>query len=83
MRERFPSVEADDTIQETLIALVKTFPVYHYSPEEKGSFHNCLTGILRNKALRQLSLDNIPGRTCVSFLVRLLKLLLCLSCHGD
>ena len=59
MRERFPSVEADDTIQETLIALIKTFPVYHYSPEEKGSFHNYLTGILRNKALRQLSLDNI------------------------
>ena len=54
MRERFPSVEADDAIQETLIALIKTFPVYHYSPEEKGSFHNYLTGILRNKALRLL-----------------------------
>ena len=54
MRERFPSVEADDAIQETLIALIETFPVYHYSPEEKGSFHNYLTGILRNKALRLL-----------------------------
>ena len=58
MRERFPSVEADDVIQETLIALIETFPVYHYSPEEKGSFHNYLTGILRNKALRQISRDS-------------------------
>ncbi len=58
MRERFPSVEPDDAIQETLIALIKAFPVYHYSPEEKGSFHNYLTGILRNKALRQIDRDN-------------------------
>ncbi len=57
MRERFPTVEADDVIQETLIALIETLPVYHYSPEEKGSFHNYLTGILRNKALRQLGKD--------------------------
>ena len=40
MRERFPFVEADDAIQETLIALIKTFPVYNYSPEETGAFHN-------------------------------------------
>ena len=58
MREHFPSVESDDAIQETLIALIEAFPVYHYSPEEKGSFHNYLTGILRNKALRQSLRDN-------------------------
>jgi RNA polymerase sigma factor (sigma-70 family) len=58
MRERFPSIEPDDVIQETLIALIESFPVYHYSPEEKGSFHNYLTGILRNKALRQINRDN-------------------------
>ena len=58
MRERFPSLDADDVIQETLIALIEAFPVYHYSPEEKGSFHNYLTGILRNKALRQSECDN-------------------------
>jgi len=29
-------------------------PSYHYAPDEKGLFHNCLTGILRNKALCQL-----------------------------
>ena len=58
MHERFPSLDADDAIQETLIALIEAFPVYHYSPEEKGSFHNYLTGILRNKALRQSECDN-------------------------
>ena len=54
MRERFPSVDADDVIQEALIALIKTFPVYNYSPEEPGAFHNYLTGILRNQALCQI-----------------------------
>ena len=54
MRERFPSLEADDIIQETLLALCKVMPSYRYAPDEKGHFHNYLTGILRNKALRQL-----------------------------
>ena len=52
MRERFPLLDADDVIQETLIELIKVFPVYHYSPNEKGHFHNYLTGVLRHKALR-------------------------------
>ena len=54
MRERFPSLDADDVIQETLIELIKVFPVYRYTPEEKGHFHNYLTGILRHRALRLL-----------------------------
>ena len=54
LRERFPSVESDDIIQETLVALCKAIPSYRYAPDEKGHFHNYLTGILRNKALRQL-----------------------------
>ena len=57
MRERFPSLEADDVIQETLIALCRVLPSYRYAPDEKGHFHNYLTGILRNKALRQLRKD--------------------------
>ena len=52
MRERFPSVDADEAIQETLVALVGVMPAYSYSPDEKGHFHNYLTGILRKKALR-------------------------------
>ena len=58
LRERFPSVEADDIIQETLIAVCAALPSYHYAPEEKGHFRNYLTGILRNKALRQLGKDH-------------------------
>jgi RNA polymerase sigma factor (sigma-70 family) len=57
MRERFPSLDADDVIQETLIAVCAALPSYRYAPEEKGYFHNYLTGILRNKALRQLHRD--------------------------
>ena len=54
MRERFPGVEADDIIQETLVSLCKVLPSYRYAPDEKGHFHNYLTGILRNKALTAL-----------------------------
>lgn len=52
MRERFSSVEADEAIAETLIALVDVFKSYRYDPEETGRFHNYLTGVLRHKALR-------------------------------
>jgi RNA polymerase sigma factor (sigma-70 family) len=52
MRTHFPAVDADDAIQETLITLIKVFPVYHYLPDETGAFHNYLTGILRHRALR-------------------------------
>lgn len=54
MRERFPSLEADDVIQETLAALCRALPGYTYAPDEKGHFRNYLTGILRNKAMRIL-----------------------------
>ena len=54
MRERFPSIDADDVIQETFIALCKVLPSYSYEPDEKGHFRNYLTGILRNKAMRTL-----------------------------
>ena len=52
MRERFSSVEADEAIAETLIALVDVFKSYRYDPEETGRFHNYLTGVLRHKVLR-------------------------------
>lgn len=52
LRECFPAVDADDAIQETLVALAKALPTYRYVPEETGHFHNYLTGILRHKAIR-------------------------------
>ncbi len=58
MSANFPTVDAADAIQETLIALIETFPVYRYVPEEKGSFHNYLTGILRHKALKMLAKES-------------------------
>jgi len=51
VRECYPTLEVEEVIQQTLISLIKSFPVYHYSPEEKGAFHNYLTGILRHRAV--------------------------------
>ena len=58
MRNCFPTVDVDDAVQEALIALIKVFPVYKYSPEETGAFHNYLTGILRRRALRVIESES-------------------------
>jgi RNA polymerase sigma factor (sigma-70 family) len=52
MRERFPSVDAEDAIQDTLVAIFKIIPHFDYSPQAKGAFHNYITGVLRRKALQ-------------------------------
>ena len=51
LRERYPSVEAEDVIQETLVALTKAMPDYHYTPDGNGHFRNWLMGIVKHKAL--------------------------------
>ena len=73
LRERFPSVEVDDIIQETFVVLCRVLPSYRYAPDEKGHFRNYLTGILRNKALRQLrnekrqaELAEMAGESCAA-----------------
>ncbi len=66
LRERFPTLEADDIIQNTLIAVCAALPSYRYVPDEKGHFHNYLTGILKNKALRQLSKDHRQAELATS-----------------
>ena len=50
LRTHYPNVEADDVIQEVLIALVKCLPHYQYVPDEHGYFHNYLMGIVKHKA---------------------------------
>ena len=50
LRTRFPSVEADDAIQETMAALVTALPDYHSTPDEHRHFRNYLMGILKHKA---------------------------------
>ena len=47
---RFPTVEADDVLQETMIALMRIMPGYHYTPDRNGHFRNYLAGILKHKA---------------------------------
>lgn len=54
MQERFPGLEADDLIQETLLALMDALPGYVAVPSGQGAFHNYLTGVLRHKALNAL-----------------------------
>ena len=58
LQSRFPGLDADDIVQETLVALTKVLPQYHYNKEEHGYFHNYLTGIVRRKALDVLAKQN-------------------------
>lgn len=53
LSSRFPALEAEDIVQETLMSLSQLMPYYRYDPKATGYFHNYLTGILRNKALRE------------------------------
>lgn len=50
----FPTVDAAEVVNETLIALVEKLPLYRYDPDEKGHFRNYLLGIVRYKAIEQL-----------------------------
>ena len=50
LQSRFPSVEADDAIQETMAALARALPDYHCTPDVKRHFRNYLMGILKHKA---------------------------------
>lgn len=51
MLAHFPGLDADDMIQETLVALMEALPGYVEAREGHGAFHNFLTGVLRHKAL--------------------------------
>lgn len=50
----FPSVSAEDVMQETMIVLARKLPEYRYAPDEKGHFRNYLLGILKNKAREEM-----------------------------
>ena len=57
MRERFPGLDADDLVQETLLGVMKALPGYVEREDRKGAFHNFLTGVLRHKAIDALQRD--------------------------
>ena len=50
----FPTVDAEEVVNETLIALVEKLPLYEYDPDRNGHFRNYLIGIVRYKAIEQL-----------------------------
>lgn len=54
LASHFPTIEADDIIQETLVALMKALPNYRYDPDRKGHFRNYLIGIIRHKAVSEI-----------------------------
>ena len=54
LRGSFPGADADDLVQETLLALAAVLPRYRYDPAHKGRFRSYLFGILRNKAKAHL-----------------------------
>ena len=62
LTSRFPHVEADDIIQETLLALIRILPEFRYDPASGGHFHNYLTGIVRRKALKAIGREERQGR---------------------
>ena len=72
LASRFPSLEADDVIQETMTALFQRLPNYRYVPDEKGHFRSYLLGIVHHKAtdqirrrMRQEKLrQNLPPPSC-------------------
>ena len=54
----FPTVDAEEVVNDTLIALVKKLPLYEYDPDSRGHFRNYLIGIVRFKAMEQLKKSN-------------------------
>lgn len=52
---RFPALDPDDILQESMLALSKSLAGYRYSPEDRGRFRNYLIGIVKHKALDELS----------------------------
>ena len=50
----FPTVDAGEVVNDTLLALVEKLPLYEYDPDTKGHFRNYLVGIVRFKAMEHL-----------------------------
>ena len=67
LRSRYPDLEGEDIISETLTALVGVLKDYRYSPDETGSFHNYLTGILKHKALYRRRVAARHAKDVVAF----------------
>ena len=62
LKSQYPTVDADDVMQETLVVLARKLPEYRYAPDEKGHFRNYLFGILKNKAREALKRQSKDSR---------------------
>lgn len=58
----FKTVDVDDVIQETMIALVKALPGYRYNPNGCQRFRNYLIGVLKHKAVDIMRREVANGR---------------------
>ena len=63
LKGKFPTVDVDDVMQETLVVIARKLPEYRYAPDEKGHFRNFLIGILRNKAYEALKRQEKANRS--------------------
>ena len=54
LAKHFPSVDAAEVVNDTLLTLVEKLPHYEYEPDVRGHFRNYLIGIVRFKAIEQL-----------------------------
>ena len=52
---KFPGVDREEVVNDTLIVLTKKLPLYEYDPDTKGHFRNFLIGIVRRKAQEWLN----------------------------
>ncbi len=59
LKANFPSLEAEDIVQETLMTLSGILPNYQYDPEAKGYFHN--TSPASSATRREESAKNAHG----------------------
>ncbi len=62
LHERYPSLEPEDVMQETMIVLAKKLPDYDYQPDAKGHFRNYLIGILKHKAQNAIARRSREGK---------------------
>lgn len=54
LRASFPTLEAEDVIQDSMLALMQKLPGYQYDPDTKGHFRNYLIGVVKFKAIELL-----------------------------
>ena len=58
LKNKYPAVDCDDIIQETLKALMRILPNYQHTTDKNGHFHAYLLGIVKHKAIDLIRKNN-------------------------